>query len=83
LYRRSNWIGYSNKSFNDFKNCNQTAETPGGTVTRVDAKSDMGTCSNGALQNAQVTYNLTGVTDYEATCKTDNNGNIQCQVVEQ
>jgi len=80
-YCIENPTDYSNKSLDDFKNCATPQTTPGGNATR-DNNSNMGTCSNGTLQNATVIYNLDGVQDYQARCTTDQQGNIQCQVVE-
>jgi type IV pilus assembly protein PilA len=74
---------YANKTFDDFKNCAATQSTPGGNAKRDDNNSNMGTCENGTLKNAVVIYELEGVADYEAKCNTDDQGNIQCQVVEQ
>ncbi|RUM60228.1 MAG: prepilin-type cleavage/methylation domain-containing protein [Persephonella sp.] len=67
----------------DYSNCPSTASTPGGNVTLDDTNSAAGTCNNdGKLSNAKIIYTLDGVTDYQAECSTDANGNIKCTVAQ-
>ena len=62
------------------KNCETPQGTPGGNATR--ATYTTGTCNDGKLAGAIIEYEVQGVNDYKAQCKTDDNGNIQCLVVQ-
>jgi type IV pilus assembly protein PilA len=62
-----------------FPNCNSTIPTPAGSVT-LGTITGLTCDSQGAVTAGGVNGTLSGVTDYQAKCTFDENGNLKCTV---